>query len=158
MKRFAVLSMLVAFGLLWGQTGAWAQQSGDATQYTQQTFYDWFTKYKDAKPQFKPGDVLTHADLEKVRPFMLPGYFEQFQKWTDLKMEVAETHHVTPHKLVLECNEKYQKQVKLAADGALENYVCGYPLPTRTLRRGTPTLASRPRGTTINAGTGAATS
>src|SRR5205814_5445854 len=78
MKRFAVLSMLVAFGLLWGQTGAWAQQSGDATQYTQQTFYDWFTKYKDAKPQFKPGDVLTHADLEKVRPFMLPGYFEQF--------------------------------------------------------------------------------
>ncbi len=83
MKRFAA-TMLMAFGLLWGQAGAWAQQSGDPTQYTQQTFYDWFAKYKNAKPEFKPGDVLTHADLEKVRPFMLPGYFEQFQKWTDV--------------------------------------------------------------------------
>ena len=117
MKRFAA-TMLAAFGLLWGQTGAWAQQSGDATQYTQQTFYDWFAKYKDAKPDFKAGDTLTHADLEKVRPFMLPGYFEQFQKWTDLKMEVVETYHVKPHKMVLDCNEKFQKQVKLAADGA----------------------------------------
>jgi hypothetical protein len=137
MKRFTMLSVFAAFGLLWVQTGAWAQQ-GDATTYTQQTFYDWFNKYKDAKPEFKPGDVLTHADLEKVRPFMLPGYFEQFQKWTDLKMEVGETYHVTPHKAVLDCNEKFQRQVKLAADGALENYVCGFPFANEDIKEGDP--------------------
>ncbi len=48
MKRFAAM-MLIACGLLWGQTGVWAQQ-GDPTTYTQQTFYEWFNKYKDAKP------------------------------------------------------------------------------------------------------------
>jgi len=66
------------------------------------------------------GGALGAVLVAIVAPLVLPGYFEQFQKWTDLKMEVAETHHVTPHKLVLECNEKYQKQVKLAADGALD--------------------------------------
>ena len=89
MKRLTA-SLLAACGLLWGQTGAWAQ-SGDPTTYTQQTFYDWVAKYKDAKPEFKAGDVLTNADLEKARPFMMPGYFEQFEKWKDLKMEIVET-------------------------------------------------------------------
>src|SRR5215470_714796 len=122
MKRFAA-TVLAACGLMWGQANVWAQaQSGDVTTYTQQTFYDWFNKYKDAKAPFKPGDTITNADLEKARPFMMPGYFEQFEKWKDLKMEIVETHHVTPHKMVLDCNEKFQKQVKLAADDALENY------------------------------------
>lgn len=130
---FAVLALL-----LW-QPGAWAQQIPDVTQYTQQTFYDWYNKYKDAKPEFKPGDVITHADLEKVRPFMLPGYFEQFQKWTDLKLEVVEPQRYTLHKDFLACNEKFQKQVKLAADGVLQNYVCGQPFANEELKPDDPT-------------------
>ena len=138
MKRLAV-SLLTACALLAGQTGAWAQaQSGDATTYTQQTFYDWVKQYKDAKPQFKAGDTLTNADLEKVKPFMMPGYFEQYVKWKDLKMEVVDTYHVKPHKMVLDCNEKYQKQVKLAADDALENYVCGYPFANEDIKEDDP--------------------
>src|SRR5262245_10613332 len=136
MKRVTA-SLLAACGLLWGQTAAWAQ-SGDPTTYTQQTFYDWVAKYKDAKPDYKPGDTLTNADLEKARPFMMPGYFEQFEKWKDLKMEIVETHHVTPHKMVLDCNEKFQKQVKLAADDALENYVCGYPFANEDIKESDP--------------------
>ena len=87
MRHLAVL-LLVAWGLLSGQTGSWAQaQSGDPTTYTQETFYKWVKQYKDAKPAFKAGDVLTHADLEKVKPFMMPGYYEQYLKWKDLKMQ-----------------------------------------------------------------------
>ena len=45
----------------------------DIKTYTRATFDDWFSKYKDAKPDFKPGDVLTAKDTEKMRPFIPPG-------------------------------------------------------------------------------------
>jgi hypothetical protein len=92
---------------------AWAQaQSGDATTYTQQTFYDWVKQYKTPSRSSRPADTLTNADLEKVKPFMMPGYFEQYVKWKDLKMEVVDTYHVKPHKMVLDCNEKVSKAGK----------------------------------------------
>jgi len=47
----------------------------------------WLAKYADAKPDFKPGDVLTVKDLERVRPFIPPGYFPQLN-FPELKMEV----------------------------------------------------------------------
>ncbi len=127
MKRFVMVSIFAAFGLIWTQ--AVSAQSGDPTTYTRDTFEQWFQENKDAEPDFQAGDTLTHADLARVKPFMFPGYFEQYEKWNDgsLQIEVVETYHVQPHKTVLECNEKFQKQVTLAADGALENYVCGYP-------------------------------
>src|SRR3972149_507603 len=103
MRRFLVAPLLgAAMAFLGWQATALAQaqtQMGDTSQYTRQTFLDWFEKYKDAEPEFKPGDVITNDQLEKVRPFMLPGDFEQFQKWTDLKMEVVETKHVVAHKI-----------------------------------------------------------
>ena len=140
MRRFLVAPLLgAAMALLGWQATALAQaqaQMGDTSQYTRQTFVDWFEKYKDAEPEFKPGDVITNDQLEKVRPFMLPGYFEQFQKWTDLKMEVVETKHVVAHKIKRECDEKFQKQVKLAEDGAVENYVCGQPFANADIDAG----------------------
>ena len=104
-------SLLAACGLLAGQTGAWAQaQSGDATTYTQQTFYDWVSKYKDAKPEFKAGDVLTNADLEKARPFMMPGYFEQYVKSGKISRWKSSTPIMSSRiKMVLDCNEKVPK-------------------------------------------------
>ncbi len=133
MKKTVLLLFLAAAVLSFGawRSRVWAQ--ADVTQYTRETFLEWFNKYKDAEPDFKPGDVLTHADLERLRPFMLPGYFEQFQKWTDVKFEIVETRHLDLHPMWKECNEKYQSQVRLAGDGALENYVCGQPFPNDQL-------------------------
>lgn len=136
MRRFTLALVFVACGMLFGQAAAVAQD--DPTTYTRESFTQWLNASKDAKPDFKPGDVLTHADLERIRPFLFPGYFEQYQKWTDVKFEIVETNHVTPHQLVLDCNEQYQKQVTLAEDGALENYVCGYPFANEDIKEGDP--------------------
>ena len=38
----------------------------------------------------------------------------------------------------MECTEKYQAQVKLKADGTLENYVCGQPFSDSTLSESDP--------------------
>ncbi len=136
MKRLAFASVFAACSMLLGQSAALAQD--DPTTYTRESFTQWLNVSKAAKPDFKVGDTLGHADLEKIRPFLFPGYFEQYQKWTDVKFEIVETNHVTPHQMVLDCNEKFQKQVTLAEDGGLQNYVCGYPFSNEDIKEGDP--------------------
>ena len=51
--------------------------AADAATYTVDTYQDWLEQYVDAKPDFKAGDVLTAKDVERMRPFVPPGYLEQ---------------------------------------------------------------------------------
>lgn len=128
----AALLLTGAIFLFGWQASAWGQTA--TIEAARGTILEWFDKNKDAKPEFKPGDVLTHADLEeKVRPFVFPPYFGLLQRWKDIKMEVVESRRLIPHKDYLACTEKYQRQVRLAEDGSLENYVCGEPFPTAEL-------------------------
>lgn len=45
--RCTAIAACMTLSLMLGQLEARAQQAGDATTYTQQTFYDWFNKYKE---------------------------------------------------------------------------------------------------------------
>ncbi len=90
------------------------------------------SKYADAKPDFKPGDVLGSKDLERIRPFVPPGWFEQLN-FPEFKMEIMAARSHMPRKDFQECTEKYQAQVKLNPDGSLANYVCGQPFPNASL-------------------------
>ena len=67
----ALVAVLVtAAGLCLSVSTAKAQ---DVKTYTRATFDEWLSKYKDAKPDFKVGDVLTAKDIERMRPFVFPG-------------------------------------------------------------------------------------
>jgi len=101
--------------------------------YSFKDFMSWFEKYKDATPDFKAGDVITVKDLENLRPFIPPGYFDQFN-FPELKMRIGKTVDHTPRKEYLDCSEKYQNQVRLKSDGTLANYVCGQPFPNSALQ------------------------
>jgi len=100
--------------------------------YTQANFNEWLSKYADAKPNFKPGDVLGQKDLEKMRPFVPPGYLEQLN-FPEFKMPIIAPRDHTPRKDFMNCTEKYQAQVKLGSDGTLENYLCGQPFSNASL-------------------------
>jgi hypothetical protein len=52
----ALAVLVTAAGFCLGSGTAKAQ---DVKSYTRATFDNWLTKYKDAKPDFKVGDVLT---------------------------------------------------------------------------------------------------
>ncbi|HXR37288.1 MAG TPA: DUF1329 domain-containing protein, partial [Candidatus Binataceae bacterium] len=97
----------------------------------------WLAKYADAKPDFKPGDVLTVKDLERVRPFIPPGYFPQLN-FPELKMEVIAPVSHQPRRDYMDCTEKYQSQVKMTKDGLLENYVCGQPFADSSISTSDP--------------------
>ena len=99
---------------------------------TRHTVDQWLAQNANAKPDFKPGDVLTSKDLERVRPFMVPGYFDQLN-FPELKMEIGASRSHMPRKDFADCTEKYQGQVKLKSDGTIDNYLCGQPFPNDSL-------------------------
>ena len=74
----------VAAGKLW---------AADPATYTVDTYKTWLTQYANAKPDFKRGDVLTAKDLERMRPFVPPGYLEQLN-FPNFKAQVID---VIPH-------------------------------------------------------------
>jgi hypothetical protein len=135
--RVAVAGVVVLGLLVIARPAAQAQ---DVSSYTRDTFIQWFQKYKDAKPDFKVGDVLTAKDMERIRPFMFPGYLEQLN-FPEFKMPIMGYVDHTPRKDYLDCTEKYQSQVRLAANKSLENYVCGQPFASADLKPGDPDSA-----------------
>ena len=67
--------------------------AADPATYTVDTYQDWLKQYVDAKPDFKAGDVLTAKDVERMRPFVPPGYLEQLN-FPNFRAQVMD---VIPH-------------------------------------------------------------
>jgi len=109
----------------------------DISQYTVNTVVDWLHKYENATPDFKPGDVLTSKDLERLRPFMVPGYLEQLN-FPQARVKIVATRSHLPRQDFLDCTEKYQSQVVLRKDGSIANYNCGQPFADETLSADKP--------------------
>src|ERR1700736_4461962 len=85
------LLVLAAILIGMGASAAGAQQN-----LPMRSDYDvWLHKYLDAKPTFKPGDVLTEKDIERIQPFVPPGYLEQLN-FPGMRMEIAEPEDHTP--------------------------------------------------------------
>jgi Protein of unknown function (DUF1329) len=114
-----------------------ATAAAQGTLPTRQTVEQWLTQNANAKPDFKPGDVLTVKDLERIRPFIVPGYFDQLN-FPQLKMEIVAARSHMPRKDYADCTEKYQGQVRLKSDGTIDNYVCGQPFSDASLVPGDP--------------------
>src|ERR1700677_4468763 len=84
--------LVTAAGLSLGGGSARAQ---DVKSYTRATFDEWLAKYKDAKPDFKVGDVLTAKDIERMRPFIFPGYVD-YLKFPEFRMPIVGPIDHTP--------------------------------------------------------------
>jgi hypothetical protein len=133
-KYMTLAGLLVIAGALLCVRPAMAQ---DVKSYTRATFDQWLAKYKDAKPDFKVGDVLTAKDLERMRPFIFPGYLEQLN-CPEFKAPIAAPVDHTPSKDYMACTEKYQLQVKLLPNHTVANWVCGQPFPNSSIKEGDP--------------------
>ena len=54
------------------------------------TVLQWVNQYQHATPEFRPGQTLAFEDLEKVRPFLPPGFFDE-AAFPGVTMEIAST-------------------------------------------------------------------
>lgn len=122
MRGIGIMVVLLATMVGVGVSTVGAQE----TLPTRADYDVWLHKYLDAKPTFKPGDVLTQKDIERIRPFVPPGYLEQLN-FPEMRMEIGQPEDHTPRQDFMNCTEKYQSQVRLGSDGDLQNYVCGQP-------------------------------
>ena len=128
-------ALTLALALVAACAATAAAQSAPATR---QTVAQWLTQNANAKPDFKPGDVLTVKDFERIRPFMMPGYVEQYQISRDAHGDHRPTRNHTPRKDYMDCTEKYQAQVKINSDGSMDNYFCGQPFADASLSAADP--------------------
>ncbi len=133
LSKIAVACVLGTLSCL-GSRPAGAQLVAQRT-YTRADYTEWLGKYANAKPDFKPGDVLTAGNLERMRPFVIPGYLD-YLNFPEFKMHIIEPVDHTPRGPYMACTEKYQAQVRLNADGTMANYRCGQPFNNSELRVG----------------------
>lgn len=121
-----LLALIVTLAGL-GLSGAMAA----AQQVSLAEMEKWATS-PQPQPSFKPGDVLTVKDLERLRPFIPPGYVDLL-KVPDFRMRIIAANDHGPRKDYIDCTEKFNGQVRLDADGVLSNHVCGQPFANATL-------------------------
>lgn len=139
MRLRAVRALMCALALVVCRAATVAAQGALPTR---QIAEQWLAQNANAKPDFKPGDVLTVKDLERIRPFVVPGYFDQLN-FPELKMEIVAARSHLPRKDYADCTEKYQGQVRLKSDGTIDNYVCGQPFSDASLVPGDPQSGSK---------------
>jgi len=100
----------------------------------------WLAASRGAAPDFSPGAIITAADLERVRPFVAPGYLEELN-FPEFQMEITAAGDYAPHPLYREASLQHAGQSNLGEDGALLNYVAGQPFPNEALEAAPPEQA-----------------
>ena len=117
-------------GLLVWAGPSWAQDERNAM--TRETVLQWTQQYTDARPDFQHGETLGLSDMEKLRPFLPPGYFEEFQ-FPEVTFDISPPGDYPPRTDYLAATEKFAGQTQLAEDGSLRNYTAGQPFPAGQL-------------------------
>ncbi len=84
--------------------------------------------------------MLNNADLELLRPFVVPGFLEELN-FPEFQIEIAAAGDYTPHPLYQNATLQYAGQSELGPDGALLNYVAGQPFPNEALEAASPDQA-----------------
>jgi hypothetical protein len=90
---------------------------------------------------FKEGDVITFAQLEKIKDYLPPEFWKQreFFFYEGMELEIGPAFRdYTEAPVYLDASEKHRGQVKLGKDGALEGYVAGRPFPGAIGCKGDP--------------------
>ncbi len=104
---------------------------------TREDLQRWIETNLDTPPLFREGDVLVQADLDKLRPFLPPGYLDEFN-FPGVEFHVSPSGNYAPHQDYLAATERYLNQARLAGDGALEGYVAGRPFAQAQITRDDP--------------------
>lgn len=66
-----------------------------AEERSYQALLSWLEEYRDATPAFQPGQHLTTADQDALKPFVpLPA--REFYFYPEMDMEIAPTGHYPP--------------------------------------------------------------
>ncbi len=83
------------------------------------------------------GTLVTHGTLDTIRPWLAPGWAEEFD-FADVRVEIQATADYPPHASYTEATAKFAGQARIAADGSLENYTAGLPFSIEQIENAEP--------------------
>jgi len=132
-----ILSLLVTMGLMAGNPIL--AQEPELVKLDE--CLNWF-KQDPGEPQFKPGDVLTYKDIEKLKPW-IPREFWSAIFFPEMEIKIGPTRDYSPHPAYLEATKKFANETKIGPKGELVNYVAGYPFPPDSIKLGDPQAGSK---------------
>ncbi|MDG2301987.1 MAG: hypothetical protein P8L87_00675, partial [Gammaproteobacteria bacterium] len=117
-----VLSFFRIFGFI--VVACFATQ-GAAASVSRADITTWLNQVVTMDPP-AAGTVVTDTNLDLVRPFMPPGYVEEFS-YAGSSITIQETKKYPLFKAYQDATNKYAGQPTLGAGGELEDYQAGQP-------------------------------
>jgi hypothetical protein len=87
-------------------------------------------------PTFQEGDVIGIENVDKLRPFLPPEFWDNrdFFFYEGMKLEIGPIQKdYTEADVYMKATEKFRGQARIGPDNSLENYTAGFPFPQDTI-------------------------
>ena len=91
---------------------------------------------KPGAPTFKEGDVIGFDQIEKLKPFLPPEFWDNrdFFFYEGMQLEIGPSFaDYGPPPVYVEATKKHSGAVKLGPENSLENYTAGQPFPSEQI-------------------------
>jgi len=139
LHRLSLLHLLLLHGIFYILTPCFITKTyaqGQALP-TREDIQHWVATNLETVPKFQEGEILTQAELDKLRPFLPPRYVDEFN-FPGVQFHVSPSGNYSPHSDYMAATEQFSNQTRLADDGALEGYVAGRPFAQALITPGDP--------------------
>lgn len=127
-----ILNKTVRVGALAAALGV--TSSGVSAMNTED-FLVWLKANQTATAEFADGEVITFDTADKIRAFVPPGYQDEMI-FEGMEVVIKDAGDISPPAVYKDATAKFQAEVGLAADGAIENYTAGVPFDPSTFVAG----------------------
>jgi hypothetical protein len=100
-------------------------------------------RWIELQPMLDPpstGSVITYDGLGKLRPWIVPGLFEELS-FPGVEVVIQETQSFLPYKSFALATVKHAGEARIGSDGSLENYSSGQPFSDERIKVASPDVA-----------------
>ena len=102
----------------------------------------WLEEYRYAHDGPTAGTIVGAEDLELLKPFVVPGFFDEM-KFPEIAVEIEQAYHFEAPASYQEATMKGADRASLGAGGALENYAAGVPFSHARIAAASPAEAGQ---------------
>ena len=100
----------------------------------------WLEEYNFANDGPSPGTVVEADGLDVLKPFLVPGFFEEMH-FPDVSVEIEEAYQFEAPHSFQQATTTAGDNASLGSDGALQNYTAGVPFSHERITSASPSDA-----------------
>jgi hypothetical protein len=133
---FSSVAVPTRLRLLTFAIAAFSMQSAMAVP-TRGDLLRWLEEYRFASEGPVAGTVVGLENIEQLKPFLPPGYFDEF-RFPSVAIEIEEPYHYVTPAIYQAATVNGGDQPSLGTDGVLENYLAGSPFSHARIASASP--------------------